>query len=103
MGGGILTLGGNNSYTGGTTVAAGILNLSGSLAGTLLLSGGATLMGSGNAGGSFTGQAGSAIVATGNLALGDSTSYTGFSHAGTLSVGSNLVTLNSAQFANLGS
>ena len=39
---------------------------------------------------------------TANVSLGDSTSYTGFNHAGTLTVGSNTVTLNSAGFANLG-
>ena len=45
---------------------------------------------------------GSTITASGSLVLGDSTSYTGFNHAGTLIVGPNTVTLNSAGFANLG-
>jgi autotransporter-associated beta strand protein len=101
-GGGILSLGGNNSYTGGTTVTAGTLSLNGSLSGALLLASGATFNAAGSASGSFTGQSGSTIVAAGNLTLGDSTSYTGFNHAGTLAVGANAVTLNSAGFANLG-
>jgi autotransporter-associated beta strand protein len=97
-----LSLSGNNGYSGGTAVNGGTLNLNGSLAGGLLLSSGAALTGSGSASGNITGQAGSSIVATGNLALGDSTSYSGFNHAGTLAVGGNSVTLGSRQFANLG-
>ncbi len=102
-GAGALTLSGSSSYSGGTTVSQGTLNITGAIGGgTVLINGGAVLAGSGTVQSSITGNAGSAIVATGNLALGDSTSYTGFNHAGTLMVGANLVTLKSAGFANLG-
>ena len=99
---GLLTLGGINSYTGGTTVTGGTLGLNGSLAGPLTVSSGAAFFGAGTASGTFAGQAGSTVVATGNLAMGDNTSFVGFGHAGTLAVGANAVTLNSAAAANLG-
>jgi fibronectin-binding autotransporter adhesin len=102
-GAGQLTISGVSTYTGGTTVSQGTLNVAGAmLGGTVLLNGGATLAGSGTVQSSITGYAGSTIQATGNLALGDSSSYAGFNHAGTLAVGGNNVTLNSAAFANLG-
>ena len=102
-GAGQLTLSGTSTYTGGTTVSQGTLNVAGAmLGGAVLINGGAVLTGAGTVQGGITGYAGSAIVATGTLALGNSTSYTGFSHAGTLAVGGNNVTLNSAQFANVG-
>ena len=79
------------------------LNVTGTLSGgSVLLVPGATLSGSGTVNSSISGFINSSIVATGNLSLGDRTSYTGFNHAGTLAVGANSVTLNSAGFANLG-
>ncbi len=103
-GNGTLTLSGSNSYTGGTVVSQGTLIMSGALTGggNVQLAVGTTLSGSGLVYGNIVGAVGSTIAATGNLALGDSTSYTGFNHAGTLTVGTNIVTLNSAGFANLG-
>jgi autotransporter-associated beta strand protein len=101
---GTLTVAGNGSYTGGTTVQQGSLNVTGTLGGggNVQIAAGANLSGSGVVTGNITGAAGSAIVATGNLSLGDSTSFAGFNHAGTLTVGGNCVTLNSAGFANIG-
>ena len=103
-GSGTLVLSGNNSYTGGTVVSQGTINLSGALAGggNIQLAAGTTLSGSGLVQGNIVGAVGSTITASGNLVLGDSTSYTGYNHAGTLTVGANAVTLNSAGFANLG-
>ncbi|MEI8373033.1 MAG: autotransporter-associated beta strand repeat-containing protein [Planctomycetota bacterium] len=68
----------------------------------LTLGNGNTLSGAGTIRGNIAGSVGSAIVATGTMTLGDSSSYAGFSQAGTLDVGGNNVTLNSRQFANLG-
>ncbi|MGA2032515.1 MAG: PEP-CTERM sorting domain-containing protein [Thermoguttaceae bacterium] len=81
------------------TLNNGTLDLNGQ---KLILANGNTLSGAGTVSGSVLGNGGSAIVATGDLALGDPASYTGFNHAGTLDVGGNSVTLNSKQFANLG-
>ena len=104
FGSGTLTLSGGSNYTGGTTLSQGTLNVTGTMAGggNIQVNAGASLSGSGLIQGSITGQAGSSIIATGNLVLGDSTSFTGFNHAGTLTVGNNAVTLNSLGFANLG-
>ena len=89
-GSGTLTLSGSNSYTGGTVISQGTLNVTGAMVGgSVLLNGGTVLTGSGMVQSSITGDAGSAIVATGNMTLGDSTTYTGFNHAGTLIIGSN--------------
>jgi autotransporter-associated beta strand protein len=101
---GMLTLAGTSNYTGGTTINQGVLNVTGALVGggNVQIYAGSSLTGSGLVQGSITGQAGSSIMATGNLVLGDSTSFTGFNHAGTLTVGNNSVTLNSEGFANLG-
>ena len=104
IGYGMLTLSGTSNYSGGTTLSQGTLAVTGALTGggNIQIAAGTTLTGSGLVQGSIVGQAGSSIVATGNLVLGDSTSSTGFTHAGTLTVGSNKVTLNSAAFATLG-
>jgi fibronectin-binding autotransporter adhesin len=102
--GGQLTLSGTSSYTGGTTVSQGTLNVAGAMlgGGNVVLAGNAVLSGSGVVRGNISGAAASTINATASLILGDSTSYTGFNQAGTLAVGPNLVTLNSAGVANLG-
>ncbi|MEI8372338.1 MAG: autotransporter-associated beta strand repeat-containing protein [Planctomycetota bacterium] len=100
---GTLNLSGSSTYTGGTTINQGSLSVTGKLTGgSVLIAGGATLTGSGSVNSSIAGSIGSSITATGNLSLGDSTSYTGFNHAGSLIVGSNAVTLNTRGFANLG-
>jgi autotransporter-associated beta strand protein len=102
-GSGTLTLSGISNYSGGTFINQGTLNVTGTLSGgSVLIARGTTLTGSGTVNSSITGETGSSIVATGNLSLGDGASYTGFNHAGTLAVGANSVTLNSAGFANLG-
>ncbi len=103
-GNGMLVLSGSSNYTGGTIISQGTMSVAGGLngGGTVQIDTGTTLGGSGLVRGNIVGQVGSSIVATGNLSLGDSTSFTGFNHAGTLAVGNNTVTLNSLGFANLG-
>ena len=102
----------------GGTVVTSNLTVSGVLdfrAGTLEMSGGSmvapdglaipahgTLRGVGNVNIPVSGQPGSAIVADGNLTLGDTTRYDAFNHGGTLSVGANTVILEAKAFANLG-
>jgi autotransporter-associated beta strand protein len=70
-GGGILTLGGNDSYAGATDVAAGTLVVNGALTGTLgtTLHSGTTLMGSGSLAGPTILETGS-IHAPGNPVVG---------------------------------
>jgi len=106
-GAGKLTLAGSSNYTGDTAISSGTLEVNGPLsvaAGRVRVASGATLIAAASVPRAIAGAASdSAIVATaGNVTLGDSTSYTGFNHAGTLTIGSNAVTLNSAVFANLG-
>ena len=105
IGYGMLTLSATSNYSGGTTLSQGTIAVTGALTGggNIQIDAGTTLSGSGLVQGNITGQAGASIVAAGNLTLGDPTSLTGFNHAGTLTVGNNTVTLNSAGFANLGS
>ncbi len=64
VGTGKLTLSGNNTYTGGTTVQAGTLSVNGSLAGTLQVLNGGTLAGNGTVGN--TTIASGAMIAPGN-------------------------------------
>ena len=104
---GVLILGGNNTYTGNTTVTSGTLQCDGPLslsAGQVDVGLSATLVANASVRRPILGAANSSqIVAnTANVSLGNSGSYTGFTQAGTLIVGSNTVTLNSAGFANLG-
>ena len=105
IGYGMLSLSATSNYSGGTTLSQGTLAVTGALTGggNIQVDAGTTLIAASLVQGSVTGQAGASIVATGNLTLGDSTSFTGFNHAGTLTVGANTVTLNSRGFANLGS
>lgn len=64
LGANTLTLTGNSTYTGATTVAAGVLEVNGSLANTSTTVGStATLQGSGTIGGSVTIQAGGTLAA----------------------------------------
>ena len=104
IGNGTLVLSGTSNYTGGTTINQGTLNVTGALlgGGPVVLANGTTLGGSGTVKGNISGPAASTILASGNLTLGDSTSYSGFFYSGTLAVGGNNVTLNDAAFANLG-
>jgi len=51
VGGGAFTLTGASTYSGPTNVNAGILNVNGSLASTVFVNSGATLMGTGTIGG----------------------------------------------------
>jgi fibronectin-binding autotransporter adhesin len=101
---GQLTITGTAAYTGGTTISQGTLNAAGALlgGGNVVLAANTALTGAGSVLGNISGAAASTIQATGNLTLGNSASYTGVNHAGTLVVGPNLVTLNCAGFANLG-
>ncbi|UZK67844.1 autotransporter domain-containing protein [Sphingomonas sp. M1-B02] len=74
-GNGILSLSGNNSgYAGAARVAAGTLNLAGTLGGSLLIDSGATLSGTGTTG---------SLTVNGTIAPGNS--------AGTLTVNGNLI------------
>jgi autotransporter-associated beta strand protein len=103
----LLALTGSNTYTGTTNVSSGTLEVDSALpgpAGQVSIQSLATLVANASIQRPIAGTAlNSQIVATtANVSLGDSTSYTGFNHAGTLTIGSNTVTLSSAGFANLG-
>ena len=104
-GNGTLTLAGSSGYSGGTTINQGTLNVTGTLGGggNVVVGAGATLTGSGLVRGNVSGGAASIITASGNLVVGDSTSYTGFNYSGTLVIGANAITLGSKGFSNLGS
>jgi autotransporter-associated beta strand protein len=108
MGGSLLALTGNNTYTGNTYINSGTLEVDSALpvaSGSQVQIGpSATLIADASIPQSIFGAANSSQIAAaaGNVSLGDPTSYTGFNHAGTLTVGNNTVTLNSAGFANLG-
>jgi outer membrane autotransporter protein len=75
IGSGTLVLPGSSTYTGATNVDAGILDVNGSLASTVFVNSGATLMGSGTVGGLSVASGG--IMAPGNS-------------IGTLTVGGNV-------------
>ena len=107
IGADLLALTGSNTYTGSTNISSGTLEFDSPLpgpAGQVSIQSLGTLVANASIQRPIAGVAStSQIVAnTANVSLGDSTSYTGFNHAGTLTVGSNIVTLNSAGFANLG-
>jgi autotransporter-associated beta strand protein len=104
---GTLTLSGNNAYSGTTTVSSGSLQLDRELTsatGQVQIEAGGTLVAYASVSRPIAGSgSSSSIQATrGDVALGSATSYTGFSHAGTLLVGTNAVTLNSKGLAGLG-
>jgi fibronectin-binding autotransporter adhesin len=81
VGTGKLTLSGNNTYTGGTTVQAGTLSVNGTLAGTLQVLSGGTLAG--------TGTVGNTTIASGGMiAPGNSVGTLNVSGNITLSAGS---------------
>ena len=103
----LLALTGSNTYTGGTNVSSGTLEVDSPLpgpAGQVSVQSLGTLVANASIQRPIAGVASNSqiVAVTANVSLGDSTSYTGFNHAGTLTVGSNIVTLNSAGFANLG-
>ncbi|MGA2254062.1 MAG: autotransporter-associated beta strand repeat-containing protein, partial [Thermoguttaceae bacterium] len=105
--GGILVLTGSNSYTGDTQITGGTLEIDGPMAAStaqVSIGSMSTLIANTSIPRAIAGLAvSSQIVAnTANVSLGDFTSNTGFTHAGTLIVGSNTVTLNSTGSANLG-
>ena len=77
LAGGSLTLSGANIYTGATTVSAGTLNVTGSIAGAVTVASGATLAG--------TGTVGATTIAAGGLL-----SPAGAGAVGTLNVNGNL-------------
>jgi YVTN family beta-propeller protein/autotransporter-associated beta strand protein len=77
VGGGVFTLTGASTYSGPTNVNAGILNVNGSLASTVFVNSGATLMGTGTIGGLNVGSGGTyapgnspgTMTVAGNLAF----------------------------------
>ena len=106
-GSGFLALAGGNSYLGDTQITGGTLEIDGPMTastGQVGIGSMGTLIANASIPRAIAGSAAnSQIVANrANVSLGDSASYTGFNLAGTLTVGSNTVTLNSAGSANLG-
>lgn len=89
---------GARSRLGGSTVVDGQLTAQKGIA----ISDGAVLTGSGTVTGSVVGSAGSSIIATGNLSLGDSRTFDGYSVSGTLDVGNHSVTIRDKNVADLG-
>jgi autotransporter-associated beta strand protein len=108
MGADRLALTGSNSYTGTTNITGGTLEVDSALpaaSGSQVQIGpSAALVANASIPRSILGAANSSqiLANSGDVVLGDGTSYTGFSHAGTLAIGSNTLTLNSRGFANLG-
>jgi autotransporter-associated beta strand protein len=103
---GTLVLSGTIGDNASVQISAGILHvqdpLSGAM-GSVLISPGATLVADDDMDVNIGGQYGSTIVAnTGSVELGSAASFTGFNHQGSLSIGSNTVTLHSAGYARLG-
>ncbi|MDZ4817960.1 MAG: autotransporter-associated beta strand repeat-containing protein, partial [Planctomycetota bacterium] len=104
-GSGVLSLSGANSYAGATRIHGGTLQLESALGAgaAVTIDGSATLVANASVARSVQGTVSSKIVASGgDIALGNSSTFTGFGHAGTLAVGSNTVTLNSRGYASLG-
>ena len=64
---GTLTLAGNNTYTGATTINAGTLQLDGSIAGNLTVQAGGRLIGSGTIGGNLTVASGGVAEFSGGI------------------------------------
>ncbi|MEX0642163.1 MAG: autotransporter-associated beta strand repeat-containing protein [Pirellulales bacterium] len=102
----IITLTGNNTYTGDTIVRFGTLRLEGPLGGSggvVRLEPNTSLIAKASVGQSVAGSPLAAIFAdTNDISLGDTNSLVGFSHGGTLRIGANVVTLRSRAFAALG-
>ncbi len=88
----------NTAQLGGTTTLNGGALVAGN--GVMLTSGG-SLTGSGQVDATVNGEAGSSIVATGNLTLGDPSIFSGFLTRGSLGVGSHTVTLEDSNLARL--
>jgi autotransporter-associated beta strand protein len=95
VGAGTLTLSGANTHTGGTTVSAGGLNVTGSLAGPVSVASGATLSGTGTLSGAVTVSSGGAI----SLANGAASTLV----VGSLSVDSANLSIELGDLLNLGS
>jgi hypothetical protein len=92
--------GGELRLDGGTLAVGGLVN-NGTFtfsAGTLIITGAGASVGTPILTGSNT----SIIVNANNVSLGSASNFAGFSHQGTLGVGTNTVTLNSAGYARLG-
>ncbi|NOZ41246.1 MAG: PEP-CTERM sorting domain-containing protein [Planctomycetes bacterium] len=105
-GGTLLTDGFTNNSGGTFTFRSGTLTLNGDVYSSnspLTLPSSGTLSGNGFVSSEINGQFGSTIAAIdGGLTLGDSTSFFGFIHEGTLDVGAESVNLLSRGFAQLG-
>jgi autotransporter-associated beta strand protein len=100
---GTLSVSGTPAYTGATTISQGKLILNGGLdtaGGGIAVATGATLQTRNTVNRSIIGTG--AIIASGGLSIGSSTSTTGFAFDGTLDVGTNQVVLNDANTAQLG-
>ena len=107
VGGGNLTISGTVSYTGTTTISGGTLTVVaaiGSPGGAVIVQPGATLVAQADIARAIQGNGASSTITAnaGDVSLGSASSFTGFNHAGTLTVGSNIVTLNSKGLAGLG-
>ncbi len=86
--GGTVTLSGNNTYTGATTVSEGLLNITGSSASNITVNSGAALGGEGTTTGSLTFGAGNSTL------YFDPTTVTGAFTSGTVSTAGAFVFLN---------
>ncbi|MGC3992464.1 MAG: autotransporter-associated beta strand repeat-containing protein [Chthoniobacteraceae bacterium] len=98
-GAGTWVLTGTNTYTGATTVNAGTLRVTGSLASgsAVAVSGGATLTGTGTIGGSVTVAGGSTLSTEGALSLVDGSTSTAFK-VGSLALGGTSGNLSQLSF-----
>jgi fibronectin-binding autotransporter adhesin len=107
VGNGNLTVSGTLSYTGTTTISGGTLTVAGTIGsegGAVIVQSGATLVAQADIARAIQGNGVSSTITanTGDVSLGRASSFTGFNHAGTLTVGTNTVTLNSKGLASLG-